>query len=439
MTLAGKISLGLWGLVSLLLTVMLFNAIGTVAIPVFILIWAILLLQLRPNSLRDTIAQPLKWLRQRTVLFVVLVITYCFAVILIWLVLDQPAVAKPITPRQQVLLLGGLWGLLFLLGFGDYPQTQQSQQIERWMGPIISVTTVLLVVLLVEFWMRYFLAMPDGIDATHMHQNWIRVNGFLEPRNELGYRDYPLPESLPDGVEQILVVGDSFAAGQGTAHIDDIFTRQLAQRLPDGLYQVNLAAYPGAHTAEELDLLREHPLSPPDIIVLSYFINDVLNAAEGADQVIDAGQFILPENPALLWLIENTHLGNFIYWRTVYPRFVSWRGSYIDQYLAAYQDADVWTIHQAELQGFIDYAAENDSQLVVLVWPYLNDVERVRAGTDQIEAFFTEQDIPVISMRQNLSGVDPALLVASPFDSHPSVYAHERAGEALAQTILNLQ
>jgi len=435
MTTAKKIGMSIWAIVSLLLSVAFFNLVGGWSLPFLIVIWLIWYVELRNNQLRGWFSRPLVMLRRRRVLFLICLIVYCFLIILVWMIIDQPAVAKPITPRQQVLLLGGLWGVFFLLGFGEFPPAYQPERAERWFGPIISVTTILIIILAVEFGLRYFLAMPDGIDGTFMHQNWIRIHGFLEPRNALGYRDYPI-ENQPDSEkQQILVVGDSFAAGQGVADVEDIFTQQLARLLPDDQYQVNLAAFPGAHTGEEINLLNEHPLAPPDIIILSYFINDIFDAAEQNNVQISAGEFILPENPMARWLVDNTHLGNFIYWRTVYPQFLRWRGSYIEQFSVAYQNEAVWSVHAAQLQVFVDYATEHNSRLIVLVWPYLQDVEQTRPVTDQIEAFFSQQDVEVISMREELTDIDSSLLIVSPFDTHPSVYAHQLAGEALAEVI----
>jgi hypothetical protein len=100
--------------------------------------------------------------------------------------------------------------------------------------------------------------------------------------NSLGLRDqreYALAKSA-DTI-RVLVLGDSVAFGHGSVE-EHTYTSLLEQRLrawrPDVDWQVWNAAVPGYNTSQELaHLLEAGPVFQPDVVVVAFFENDVVD------------------------------------------------------------------------------------------------------------------------------------------------------------------
>jgi hypothetical protein len=93
--------------------------------------------------------------------------------------------------------------------------------------------------------------------------------------NAAGFRDAPHAEAKAPGAYRIAVLGDSFVFGSGVAQ-DAILTRRLAAHLGPGFEIVNLGV-PGYGTDQELLTLRRwgRKLSP-DLVLVGFFWNDVM-------------------------------------------------------------------------------------------------------------------------------------------------------------------
>lgn len=367
---------------------------------------------------------------------------YLSATLTIWLLVYQPAVARPITPPERLLILAGLWGLLALFTTGHSQGTDNNtiQQLERsrWTGVIITLTTILLLIFGIEIWMRYFLLMPDGINKTQMNHNWIRVHGLMEPKNTLNYRDYEPDTNAEDDIQRVIIVGDSFAAGQGIADIDDIFTQQLAQMLGED-YTVNLVGEAGAATGWQYNQLSLYPIDP-DIVILSYYLNDiegiVINYEDNLTGVSPTSD---PEGWFTNFIIEKTHLGNFLYWRAFYPQHIANIGGYASRTLDFYANETYWREHSLELQQFANLKTEQDIEVIVLIWPFLRDIDLSESIVNQVADYFTDRDISVIYMGDMLEEIPVNDRVVSPFDAHPGLISHTMAAEVLYSIVTELE
>ena len=104
-------------------------------------------------------------------------------------------------------------------------------------------------------------------------QRWFEKNWKV---NSLGYRD--IEHDSYDNRQIIFVVGDSFVAGHGIARPGDRFSDLLQKRLGDRYVVVNIAQN-GWNTPEEYQAIISYPRKP-NRIILSYFINDITDAAK---------------------------------------------------------------------------------------------------------------------------------------------------------------
>jgi hypothetical protein len=93
--------------------------------------------------------------------------------------------------------------------------------------------------------------------------------------NAAGFRDAPHADAKAPGAYRIAVLGDSFVFGSGVAQ-DAILTRRLAAHLGPGFEIVNLGV-PGYGTDQELLTLRRWGRRlAPDLVLLGFFWNDLM-------------------------------------------------------------------------------------------------------------------------------------------------------------------
>lgn len=283
---------------------------------------------------------------------------------------------------------------------------------KRW---LISVTAIIITLILLENGMRLWLVQSDSFGHSRMAQRWYAR--YWNPINSLGYRDGERLTVTPD-IQRILVIGDSFVAGQGIDDADDTFPHQLSRLLGAG-YTVNIAAQPGWESAEIWDALQADPLIP-DVLILSHSLNDIT----WTDPSLFFQNPLTELPPSVRWLVDNLEIPNFIFWRIAYPA----QALDPDFYARFYQDPLLWQKHTDMLQQFITYASDHQAQLIVLNWPLLRGRDDlVRSVTD----FFQAQNIPVVDMRTVLQGFTDDQIVVSIYDAHPNVFAHKRAAENL--------
>jgi hypothetical protein len=388
----------------------------------------------RATDVRRFLSAPLRWLRQRGDMLWLLLVVAGFGVLAYGYRLHQPVWGR--TPDAQAIsywcVAAWLW-LLLAWGGGVYPPSEKGEarrlgaQLGRspFVGALLTLTTVVLLLVGVESWMRIALIQSDAFSLTAMHYWWHTL--YWRPINALGFRDNE-PNGDPNRT-QILVIGDSFASGHGVNSIEDSFPHQLQRGLGEG-YAVNIAAQPGWESDAALAALNNYPIKPK-IVVLSYFLNDINYLLPSDQAAINEVRF--PEPP---WsdFIRDYFVLNYLYWH-VFQRPPD-RGHF-DTMLAAYQDPSLWPQHAATLTAFVDATRANDQQLVVVVWGALNAMPQSEPAVSKVAQLFRNQGVVVLDMTQVLAGENVRGIVANAFDAHPNAYAHQRAADALLAVLQN--
>lgn len=269
------------------------------------------------------------------------------------------------------------------------------------------------------------MATPDSFGFTLAARNWF--DRYWKPVNALGYRDVEREISDMAGRRVILVVGDSFVAGQGIEDPADRFSDRIARDLGDDHVVLNVARL-GWSTGEEVAALRTHP-ARPDIVVWSYYVNDI----EGAARARGRSRPVVVEKPAdwIFGLVERSHLANFVYWRV-------WRHTnrhlthvYWEYLRAAYADPDVWALHRLEILSMVDLARARGARLVAVVFPYLVDIAASAEVTLRVVRLLEEEGVSVLDMTKILEGRDPSELVVNALDCHPNEDVHREVARLL--------
>lgn len=172
---------------------------------------------------------------------------------------------------------------------------------------LISLAIIVSVLLLVD---RVFLPyMAD--QGKIVSQDWItdnsRIYDFMSGRNLANEQNptwrsasFPVPDVHP-GDKRILVMGDSFVWGDGSANMNDIWWRRLQMELARRGYhnvQVISAGLCGAATHRELKWAEKLvSIYKPDMIVWGYVTNDAEEGSEHSGQGI-VKQISLPKDEA---------------------------------------------------------------------------------------------------------------------------------------------
>ncbi len=287
----------------------------------------------------------------------------------------------------------------------------------RWQSLVENILLALLMLFLttmaLEFYFKVFFAQSDGFRYTLASQNWYQRYWEV---NSLGYRDEEWTEEKLAGKIRVMVVGDSFAAGSGISRTEDRFANQLGRLLGDN-YEVLNVASPGWDTIDEVQAILEYPYRP-DILVLSYYINDI----EGVAYASGVERPPIRQDPPawLLPLIQNSYLANFLYWRIVRLGPQEWATTYWNWLRQINDNPDIRWRHRQELLTIIESAASEKIPLFVLVFPNLAAVEESRFITQPVVDLFTENGVPVLDISQLLSGRNPAEITVNDVDAHPN-------------------
>lgn len=400
-------------------------------LPLMVLIWCLTLLAFAPVRLQRWLAAPLKCLRGRVMAlwaFILVYIILTLAVLNLLYEAGRYTRSSADTDRFVLLFLGWLLGLVLTFGADrdERRRVRQKLQTSRLTGLMVSLTTLVGLFTVIDLGARLFLANSDGFGFTFMATNWLSRS--WHPVNALGYRDFDVPQNIPDGVQQVIVTGDSFAAGYGIPRVEDTFPHLLGTRLGDG-YQVHVVARPGWAADDELAALAAYPLQP-DALIVSHYIDDIRTTA----QSLGLNHPITPyPDPPLSWLIGSFQLPNFVYWHVIAPR--TFLTSYRDQFRqfleASYNTPKIWSAYQDKLMQFVEIARKSEGRLVVLVWPDMQDISNSTAFTRPVIDFFRANGADVVDMTADLFTLEPAARVANPYDFHPSITAHQIAAERL--------
>ncbi|MBD2700416.1 SGNH/GDSL hydrolase family protein [Spirosoma sp. BT702] len=231
------------------------------------------------------------------------------------------------------------------------------------------------------------------------------------------------------GKKKVLVVGDSFAAGHGIETVDQRFGDILGHKLGKQYVTYNLGRL-GSETGDEFRRLAEFKVKP-NVLVLQYFPNDIEKVARDYG-VIPAAFAPYTDLPRVVQpFFRKSYLLNFIYWQFPHGNFKPF-----DNYARkAYGTDAITKAHLAELNQFIDYAHKYNSPLYVVMFPFMNNVEKSAEYTAPVANFFREKNIPVLEVSKFIGDLSPAERVVGKNDGHASALVNQRVGENLFKLI----
>jgi len=245
--------------------------------------------------------------------------------------------------------------------------------------------------------------------------------------NALGYRDFEQTAEDFEGKHSLLLVGDSFAAGNGIANQADRFSDQLAMHLGDG-WRVGNIAKGGWGTVRELEELQGYPITP-DVVVLSYYLNDIQDAVERQGLEL-LGAFPKPSG-VLKPIFAVSYFANVVYWRFYRVRVQFLEENFWEGLRKYYDRDDIWNSHGRELEDFARYCKAKDISLYAVLFPNLLFVEDSMSVTKKVGDHLASLGVPALDLAPVLAGRDAADIVVNSLDAHPNEEIHREVGELL--------
>lgn len=247
--------------------------------------------------------------------------------------------------------------------------------------------------------------------------------------NSYGQRSPEPDKTVLEKKRRILVVGDSLAAGAGV-EVEQRFSDLLQPSLPEDWAVLNVAMS-GTDSRRQLEDLVEFPWKP-DLLVLSYFGNDILEAASELGHAPPRFTPYSDLRPTLRWLVERSSFVNHLYWSRPREDLAGWW----TMLRTAWADSWVLALHERDLQAFVDHARANGCPLIVVLFPFLHDLEFSRTVyVPWVKRVFERHSVPVIDVLELVKDMPLSERIANPNDVHPSPRVHAAVAEELGKVV----
>ena len=312
---------------------------------------------------------------------------------------------------------------------------------------VLSLWFVLVCLTGIEVWYALFVDRSDSFNMTNISRRWFERHVLPQQKpllfaNGQGtmYRDdRAYPESVGDGQHHILFVGDSFTFGHGLNDVNDRFSNRVRARLErdhgDRFVVTNLAdAGRDLHWVEVLLQSVFASGHKVDTVVYVMCLNDIETFHPRHRTYYND----LSRNNPTLWLFSKTYFFNFLYFRARQFTMPEISGYY--SFVRDYYDGEPWERMQAKLTDVRDLCRDNDSELRLVVFPFLHSLKPdypFAAAHERIMSWCDQNDVRGLDLTGVLSAHADDGLTVNPFDAHPSARAHEIAGNAIHDELLN--
>lgn len=296
------------------------------------------------------------------------------------------------------------------------------------LGLIILSLFITLMILEMVF---MFVPKSHGVGFTLGERIWF--DKYWKPINSFGFRDEEPDLSKP----VLLFVGDSFTAGHGIEKAEQRYSNIVRKEILDkGLnYSVINLGLVGLDTRGEYKEMtnfieKNHLL--PNKIILQYYGNDIDKVAaenglvfKGYESYSDLPGYLV--NP-----IKGSYLANFVYW-TLPRQETSSYSKYLEN---AYKNQKVMSDHENDLKRFIDYSRENSIELIVVIFPFLQDLNASNEiYVNEILKYLEENNIKTINVSPLVENMKVSDRVVNSNDAHASKEVNILVAKEILNTI----
>lgn len=283
----------------------------------------------------------------------------------------------------------------------------------------------------VEMWRyaKYVKMRSDNPDIGHQHQSGAQAKlmGVDVRTDAHGFRGADVPDSASPGTARIAFVGDSITMGWGVAE-RETFAHQVTEILKSAGRNVDAfnAGVGNLNTAQELALYEATGVRmKPDIIALSYFIND-------AEPTQKYGELSWLDWNSEVWVVLKYHLDSLM---RQTGGLVDWKDYYRNLYRP---EQPGWIKTQQELGRFAQIAQAGGAQLIVFNIPELRELKPYPFAdvTAQVRNVVEKNGVPFIDLLPAVENETPSALWVTVPDPHPNGKANTLFARAMVQSLL---
>jgi hypothetical protein len=289
---------------------------------------------------------------------------------------------------------------------------------------------------------RYQHLAPQRFDAIARHHPWAVESRY----NALRFRDAPLGKK-PPGVGRIVVLGDSFAEGEGVKESDTVarvLSRFLEDRAP-GRYEVRNCGRRGADIPEVFAALEDVLPYEPDLVVYALTLNDAVQPPAFRERQSYVNDWILdrtnvPDDADASRLLLRPRVFDFFSDRV--GALVTGRATtrwYLDMWSDANREG--WERTQEYLREMKRRLDRTGARLLVAPWPLFVGLDHhypFAPVHETIRRFCLAAQIPHHDLLPVFLGRRSSDFWVHPVDFHPNEVAHRMAAESLLPDVLKL-
>jgi len=290
------------------------------------------------------------------------------------------------------------------------------------------VTLVVPLVVVLVFLEIIFMYIPQSHEGVLSKASQIWWEKYWKPVNAQGYRDKEIEKATDK--TQVLVIGDSFAAGHGLESLEDRFSDQLESKLGRDKYVVYNLGVSGSDTRDEARRLMEFP-AKPDVIVLQYFPNDIEKAARENGLTLTGAEPYNDLKGPLATLVKRFYLPNFVYWQLPHASFSTFE-NFVQK---AYTDSTVLNAHFRDLDKMLAYRDSTGAKMYAVFVPFLFQLDKSAQYTRPVEEYLKAQGVTVVTLTDGIAKIADKERVVGKNDGHagPAVNSlmAERVYEAM--------
>lgn len=287
----------------------------------------------------------------------------------------------------------------------------------KGLGANIVTLVVPLVVVLV-FLEIVFMYIPQSHEGVLSKASQIWWEKYWTPVNAQGYRD---KEILKDTSKtEVLVIGDSFAAGHGLENLNDRFSDQLENKLGKDRYTVYNLGVSGSDTRDEAKRLMEFPVKP-DVIVLQYFPNDIEKVAREKGLSLTGAEPYNDLHGMAATLVKRFYLPNFVYWQLPHASF----STFEDFVKTSYTDSTILNAHFRDLDKMLAYRDSTGATMYAVFVPFLFQLDKSAQYTRPVENYLKSRGVTVVTLTDGIAKIADKERVVGKNDGHagPAVNA----------------
>lgn len=291
---------------------------------------------------------------------------------------------------------------------------------------IITLFTPL--VLLLLFLEIIFMYVPQSHEGVLSKASQIWWEKYWSPLNSLNYRDKEIASDTTK--TEVLVIGDSFAAGHGLKTVDERFSDLLESKLGPEKFVVYNLGVSGSDTRDEAERLVKYPVKP-EVIVLQYFPNDIEKVAREKGLSLVGAEPYADLTGMFATAVKRFYLPNFVYWQLPHTSF----STFEDFVNKAYTDTTVLNAHFADLSKMLAYRDSTGADMYAVFIPFLFQLDKSAQYTKPVEDFLQKNGVTVVRLTEGVAAIPDKERVVGKNDGHAGPAVNTLIAERLYEVM----